>query len=340
MPISLAENALTELATVKAELGLGSASAVQARGTLTLSGLPVAAETFIVSGTPFTAVASGAGDDEFNIGVDVAETLQNIINMFSAGSEEANASAWVASATTAIFEWGTGGVIGNTIAFTESMTNATVDGSGFLGATRAGVDGTSDDDDYLTRQINAASDRISKYCNRVFQWEEDIVEDLAGYGTQFIILSRTPLDSISAIKFDDTALDSDSYEIHDAKAGMLYASGGFVWTTSRANSAAADPFPGYERKSFEATYDGGYITPAQATADPALTRDLPYDLEDACVQLVTLRYRKKGTDPTIKSEKSLSWAASYAVPDAASQPFGIPVSVASVLDGYARLASA
>jgi len=117
--------------------------ASKAQGTMTMSGLPVAEETFVVNATTFTAKASGATGDQFNIGADASTTLGNIVTMFNAGSELANCKAWKASASTVNFEWKTGGVAGNSIVFTEAMTNTTVNGSGTLGTTKAGYAATT-----------------------------------------------------------------------------------------------------------------------------------------------------------------------------------------------------
>jgi hypothetical protein len=58
-------------------------------------------------------------------------------------------------------------------------------------------------------------------------------------------------------------------------------------------------------------------------------RDLPYDLEQAAVELVASLRRGLGRDPSIKSEKLLSWAATYK-----DDPAGIPASIRSKLDPY------
>jgi hypothetical protein len=110
----------------------------KAQGTITLSGQPSAAESFVVNATTITARASGAVADEFNIGGTVPATLANIAAAINAGTEGANCTAWVDSATTVIVEWDTAGTAGNSIVFTEAMTNTTIDGSGTLGATNLG----------------------------------------------------------------------------------------------------------------------------------------------------------------------------------------------------------
>ena len=109
----------------------------RARGTLTLTGNPVAAETFVINATTFTARAAGAGADEFNIGATKELTAANIVTMLRAGSEAANITAWIEGALVHV-EWLTAGVAGNAVTFTEALTNATANGGGTLGGTVLG----------------------------------------------------------------------------------------------------------------------------------------------------------------------------------------------------------
>lgn len=114
-----------------------------ARGTMTLGGLPIAAEDFVINATTVTAVAAGATGDQFNIGADADETCDNIVATVNAETESANVHAYRGAGDTVIFEWLTKGVAGNAIVFTEAMTNTTVDGAGTLGGTHLGVAATT-----------------------------------------------------------------------------------------------------------------------------------------------------------------------------------------------------
>jgi hypothetical protein len=110
-----------------------------ARGTLTFTGVPVADETMVLNATTITAKADGSGDvDHFTIGADAAGCATNLAATINEGTESGNCTAWVSGDTT-IVEWGTAGVAGNAIVFTEALTNATVDGGGTLGGTHTGV---------------------------------------------------------------------------------------------------------------------------------------------------------------------------------------------------------
>lgn len=114
-------------------------AAQYARGMITFSGLPTADDTFVINATTITAKADGSGNvDHFTIGADAAETCANLVSTLAECSEAANLTAWV-SGTKVVIEWGTAGTAGNSITFTESLTNATIDGSGTLGGSVSGV---------------------------------------------------------------------------------------------------------------------------------------------------------------------------------------------------------
>lgn len=106
-----------------------------ARGTLTLTGQPTATQTFVIDSTTFTARASGAGANEFNIGATKEETAANIVACVNASTE--TATAWRIGSS-CVFQWDTPGTVGNSKTFTEALSNATADGGGVLGSTLAG----------------------------------------------------------------------------------------------------------------------------------------------------------------------------------------------------------
>jgi hypothetical protein len=66
-----------------------------------------------------------------------------------------------------------------------------------------------------------------------------------------------------------------------------------------ASDIAGSPLAGSERKILRVVYDAGYVTPAQVDTGNggfAGQRDLPFDLEHACVQTVasmSARYGQK-----------------------------------------------
>jgi len=120
---------------------------IAARGTISLTGQPNAGDTFTVNSTVFTAVVSSPAINEFVIGSSVGQTASNMGVALRTGSEADNLDVFSPIASTdVVIDWGTLGTVGNSIVFTEALTNATADGGGFLGGTRAGSDGPTTPD--------------------------------------------------------------------------------------------------------------------------------------------------------------------------------------------------
>lgn len=191
---------------------------------------------------------------------------------------------------------------------------------------------TSEHDDKLLRSINAASAYVEGFCNRKFAYAVDLVEKFAGQGTPRVWLARSPLVSITYVKYDGATLDADEYEIDDADNGVVYNKrGGWLWSPLAEPGAAYEPLPGYERKLYEVKYTGGFVTPAQETGQ--LARTLPYDLELVAIDLVVAKWRSRGRDPKVTSERIGPWSATYSSAD-------LTEGARDVLAGYARVVQA
>lgn len=87
--------------------------------------------------------------------------------------------------------------------------------------------------------------------------------------------------------------------------------------------------------SYTYTLGSATTSPATGTITSTPVRTLPYDLEDACLQLASLRYRWTPRDPTIASEKLKSWSASYR--DAAAGGGGLTAQMMGTLTPYRRI---
>lgn len=185
----------------------------------------------------------------------------------------------------------------------------------------------------LERLINAASDAIERYCERAFHYEEDIVEKVAGYGTPFIVVSRTPIISISSIKIGDSTLDSSEYEL--TGGGLIYRlNGTWGWSAQYAEGIVYEQIAGTEEQNIAVTYTGGYVTQNQEDNDPTLTRSLPYDLEEACITAVVALYSRIGERADVKRESLMSASYEY------DRATGLPTIVLDMLMPYKKVVMA
>lgn len=115
-------------------------NAVASQGTITMSGIAVADETFVVGAQTFTWKAARGVTGEVTIGADAPAAVINIVTAITA--DLTTVTAVDGAGDTVVITAATKGVVGNSIVLTEASTNMAADGTGTLGATTAGVDGT------------------------------------------------------------------------------------------------------------------------------------------------------------------------------------------------------
>lgn len=173
---------------------------------------------------------------------------------------------------------------------------------------------TLHENDNLIGLINSASGFMEEATRRVLWRDTAIVENVAGFGWFSLIMSRTPINALTSITKDGETVSLTDVKIEDPKAGLISRTGGWENTAQVARDISKGPLPGTEETLFAVTYDGGYYTRPQTDASGSLTDTditLPWDLEDACIELVRNFPRRTGRDSSVKSERLLSWSASY-----------------------------
>jgi hypothetical protein len=137
-------NIAGEVTASKLVLPEGSpANAVAAQGTITMSGIAVADETFVVDDQTFTWKAARGGTGEVTIGANAPAAVTNIVTAITADLTTVTAAD--GDGDTVVLTAATKGAAGDAIVLTEDSTNMAVDGSGTLGATTGGIDGTVGD---------------------------------------------------------------------------------------------------------------------------------------------------------------------------------------------------
>lgn len=132
-------------------------------------------------------------------------------------------------------------------------------------------------DSVLARAINAASDAIRQYCGRDFARRKTI-EHKTGRGTPSLLLLLSPVVSVEMVSIQDEEIDPEELII-DKNAGVLTLKCG-VWPES-------------DRPNVSVAYTGGWVTPAQAENE-GLERDLPHDIEEACLIIAANRLQARG----------------------------------------------
>ena len=155
--------------------------------------------------------------------------------------------------------------------------------------------GIADDSDnaLLTQLINQASADIESRCNRTLTRETRTNETYDCTGGTRLYLDLYPIYSVASVTVDgETVTD---YQVQSA--GYLDRDGGWDGEV-------------------KVTYAGGYLL-EPITGPPAIARDLPYDLEYACILWVSGAYNSRGSehlsDETIGPLKSVFWPEQPAI---------------------------
>jgi len=112
--------------------------AIKAVGTITMAGIAVEDETFIIDTQTFIWKVARTQKGEVTIGADAPEAVTNLVAAITADLPTVIATD--GAGDTVVVTAVHAGVIGNSIDFSQASSNMTMDGSGHLGGTTSGVD--------------------------------------------------------------------------------------------------------------------------------------------------------------------------------------------------------
>lgn len=217
-------------------------------------------------------------------------------------------------------------------------TAATVTALTTLAAVKTELDITgTDENDWLLAQIAVATDQICSYLNVPVAGDgtktlgrETIVETIrfphnTVWGPQRnfverkdIILSRHPVLSVSSVVEDGTALTTDEYELDGAQGTLSRLTTDDFKRTWFANKVVV-------------TYVAGWLLPGETG------RTLPYDIEDACIQLVKAERFARKRDPMLKGEETAGIGRNDYWVGATPGGNSIPSDIAAALDPYRNI---
>lgn len=153
---------------------------------------------------------------------------------------------------------------------------------------------TSTDDTEIGLMIDRVSAQIVAYCNQNFA-KQTYTETLSGSGGKNLLLTNTPIVSITSITYDGTLVEASEYVLQEPGIGI-------VWNNNCWNYTRGE----YQ---YSVVYLAGYILPSFTTGTP----NLPLDIQAACLEMVKTMYYGRTRDSSISKE---------AVPDVYSVEYG------------------
>lgn len=163
----------------------------------------------------------------------------------------------------------------------------------------------------LTRWIRQASGAISAYCGgRVFAKETVSETFRAESCVNALILSRTPIASVTSVDENGSTLDATEYEV--------------ISGTGLLRRLSNDALAYWSHGKITVVYSGGYT----------LLTDLPYEIERAAIVLVTQYRASAQRDPQLRSESSDGLGSSSYFDGAYNG--GMAPEVRGLLSGYCK----
>lgn len=144
-------------------------------------------------------------------------------------------------------------------------------------------------DSYIERMIGAASGAIARYCDRQFA-RRTVTESVPGQDMPTVYLSLAPIVEIESVRVNGVEVDPGDYVIDYPDEGALRRIGSvWPWSGRMMRFIDTERIAGSEVPNITVTYTGGYILPGDDD------RDLPYELELACIMAVSDWVQGRGT---------------------------------------------
>jgi hypothetical protein len=189
----------------------------------------------------------------------------------------------------------------------KDMTTAAVAGG------RVGV---SSSDATLQALITAASSALAQYLGYTAQRREGVQETAPARGGRYLWLESGAIQSVTSISVGGTTVDASLYALdgEDGKRkGRLVARGTYSWpfTGTWTGGISSSPYSAHDTGTVLVTFTSGWKTPGQVALTTYVSSDMPEELEQACLEVVTAWWARNGQDAGITSistgDASVGW---------------------------------
>lgn len=191
--------------------------------------------------------------------------------------------------------------------------------------------GNDASDVLLTARIASASSLIDGMCWPSLK-RESVIErffpDHWGECADRLILDRAPAAQIIGVTADGVALTDAVTDYYDTVTDQAeWRLDGERRRLYRQTTAGRHKHWSF-CTSIAVAYVGGYLLPGQAN------RDLPVEIEEACVELVSGWWLSRGRDPGLRAEEAPQVYRFEYQTTATGLEYGLPEGVAKKLDKY------
>lgn len=196
-----------------------------------------------------------------------------------------------------------------------------VQASSMLGTTTTLVEGTDFRVDYDTGELY----RTDSSTGMDTAWEAlpVTVKYVAGFGAIVAESHVVPATPYQVIVAQSAVFSCDQ--------SITYASNGVALVAVAANPAIGQ----YSLNQATGTYTFAAADTGKTLNFAYATLNVPDDVEDACLRLLTGRYHGKGRDPTLmESDMPMQGRQRWWISTSSGQKSGLPPEIASMLDNY------
>lgn len=145
--------------------------------------------------------------------------------------------------------------------------------------------------------VDRASRGISQWCHRSFGIETVAETEMVGQWSGAIFCSRWPIVRVESILAGHHLLPTTAYEV-DPENGAIY------YLIDHNGTG----YPAWPRTEISITYTGGYLMPGHSR------RNLPRDLEAACLALAAIIHRAGGAPMQLMPRQVQHMLAAYRRP--------------------------
>lgn len=171
---------------------------------------------------------------------------------------------------------------------------------------------------------------VSDEIQHEFQFfcRQTYLEKLPGYGNYRLMLSRTPIVSITSVLHNSEPVTG--YAIENKEAGFLYRRLGWCWTASVGWKITGYVIPNSEHSEYEVTYVAGYLAADHQNSD------MPGEIQRSARETVIDWYKAIGRASDIQSKSVGDLSITYVTGNGVKM--GIPPRAMSRLEKWRRLA--
>jgi len=187
--------------------------------------------------------------------------------------------------------------------------------------------------------ITAASSALAEFLGYPMHRREGVEETVVGQGGRYLWLESGAIQSIASITVGGSAVDASLYALDGrdgARKGRIIARGWHNWPFTGEWTAGISPTPlrAYDTGEIIITFTSGWVTPGQVALGTYPSSDMPPELEQAALEVVTAWRSGQGRDNRVTSMASGDASVSWASGEGGSPP--LPLAARALAAPYQR----